>query len=429
MDNFALFASLAGLMAVWSQIRVILDRIRGIFVQRSSLTGQVAITVSDYLYSNTRIWRWGDLLVRSDTAWVRPRHRIMEVAFETASVSPVVSLWRKRPLLFLTPVSPHHGIPTVPDNREMLTLITIRGTLSISDLIREAIEWQSSKETTGKRYYVNHIGGRRNQEQYSGGKSDALMAVTPVSANMIRPGTRYLHWNEGDIGAPCNREPFKSYSLSASTAACRDDFRRWCGLKDWYLERGIPWRRGHLLYGPPGTGKTALVRALAQEADFPVYAYDLSTLGNEEFRDAWRRMQESAPCIALIEDIDGVFHGRKNVLAEQDGMRSSLTFDCLLNAIGGIQTADGVFLVITTNKPELLDEALGKPDDNGMSSRPGRIDRAFLIPLLGEEGRASIIQRICGSFDTDDINATDGMSAAQVTEYAINKALENTWKS
>ena len=34
---------------------------------------------------------------------------------------------------------------------------------------------------------------------------------------------------------------------------------------DWYMEKGIPYRRGYLLYGPPGTGKTSFIQAIAGE--------------------------------------------------------------------------------------------------------------------------------------------------------------------
>lgn len=427
MDNLTLFAGLAGITAVWSQIRSIFDRIRGLFIQRTTLNGHVAYTVTDYLYSQTRVWRWGDAYIRSESTWVRPRARVLEVAYETASSAPVVAFWKRVPLIFYSASHPQ-GLSNVPECSDRITLITLRGTLNVSDLIRDAIDWQSIKETTGRRYRVRHIGGKRESApRNEGGGLSAAPPAVPYGERM-RPGTRYLHWCEDEIGAPRQDDPFKSYALAPATSACREDFKRWCQLKNWYLERGIPWRRGHLLYGPPGTGKTALVRAIAQESDFPVFAFDLSTLDNNQFRDAWNDMQESAPCIALIEDIDGVFQGRTNVLGSQDH-RPSLTFDCLLNAIGGIQTADGVFLVITTNKPDTLDEALGKPTDTGTSSRPGRIDRAFLVPHLDADGRARIIARICGSAEQHDTESTDGMSAAQVTEYAITKALAATWQS
>jgi len=31
----------------------------------------------------------------------------------------------------------------------------------------------------------------------------------------------------------------------------------------WYLDKGVPYRRGYLLYGPPGTGKTSFTEAVA----------------------------------------------------------------------------------------------------------------------------------------------------------------------
>jgi len=32
---------------------------------------------------------------------------------------------------------------------------------------------------------------------------------------------------------------------------------------NWYIDRGIPYRRGYLLYGPPGSGKTSAIMAIA----------------------------------------------------------------------------------------------------------------------------------------------------------------------
>ena len=44
----------------------------------------------------------------------------------------------------------------------------------------------------------------------------------------------------------------------------------------------------------------------------------------------------------------------------------------------GIERADGLCVVITTNRLEKVDRALGRPDErNIMSTRPGRIDRVL----------------------------------------------------
>src|SRR5690606_23489933 len=33
------------------------------------------------------------------------------------------------------------------------------------------------------------------------------------------------------------------------------DITRFFANESWYLQRGVPYRRGYLFYGPPGTGK------------------------------------------------------------------------------------------------------------------------------------------------------------------------------
>ena len=42
-------------------------------------------------------------------------------------------------------------------------------------------------------------------------------------------------------------------------------------------------------------------------------------MGNHELMKAWSEMQMNVPCIALIEDIDNVFHGRENVARKNAG--------------------------------------------------------------------------------------------------------------
>lgn len=420
-------AFLAVLAACWRQVAMVFDRLRGIFVQRTMIRGQVSLSVVQYLFNEARVLRTGDAFIDSTAAWVRPRNRVQEVAYEEAPIKPVVIIWRGRPLVLRRMSETHGSSDAVPmGGQHGIHLYHLRGTVDLKKLTEEALEWYVLKDTTGQRYRVRHAVGRA----YKDGKSTGEPAqAIPLSDSSSTVGRNYLHWSEHDIGAPKAKEPFTSYALGSIASEAREDFRRWLDLKDWYLERGIPWRRGHLLYGQPGTGKTALVRALAQEADMPVFSYDLSSLDNEEFRACWMGMQESAPCIALLEDIDGVFHGRENVLAQVNTTRESLTFDCLLNAIGGIETADGVFVVVTTNRPELLDEALGRPTADGRTTRPGRLDRAYCLPLPSENQRESIIRRIAGEVLPHHLQHTEGMTAAQVTEWAMNLALSKMWKT
>ncbi len=419
LDSLRFFAVLAAVVAFWSHVQSLLGWLRSLVLQRTTLQGDVARCVSDYLYAQARVIRWGDILIGSSTAWVRPLDRVAEVAFEKSPTRPLLAFWHRRPVLFCSPNHPtsNGGLVDIPSTDTILNLTYLRGTVDIVKLTAHALEFSLKRQTTGHRYRVQAIGGK------SRGRGDPLVpqAVGRPQrvSDDIRPGMRFLHWQAEEIGAPTTARPFDAYALSPEAAAAREDFQRWVSLRTWYQQRGIPWRRGHLLHGPPGTGKTALVRALAQEADMPVFAYDLSTLDNAEFREQWQEMQESTPCIALLEDIDGVFHGRENVVRGGE-MQGGLSFDCLLNALGGIQTADGVFVVITTNARATLDTAL---------TRPGRLDREFCLPAPHDDQRAHILRRICGTATPDDLDATAGMTAAQVTEWAISTALHRQWQA
>ena len=136
-------------------------------------------------------------------------------------------------------------------------------------------------------------------------------------------------------------------------------------------------------------------------------------MDNSEFSAAWEGMLDAVPCIALLEDIDAVFHGRANV-----AMENGITFDCLLNTIGGINVSDGVFLILTANEPQLIDGAIA---GNGHASRPGRIDRVFEFSNTDNQARF-ILERIIGECTDEDLTAVSDFTPAQVTEWAVCRA-------
>jgi hypothetical protein len=200
----------------------------------------------------------------------------------------------------------------------------------------------------------------------------------------------------------------------------------WHGLKEWYGQRNIPWKRGWCLYGPPGTGKTALVRAIAEDLDMPLFIYSLGHMLDKDLERSWEDMQAHTPCVALFEDFDTVFHGRENVygkptLADQiagampnaanQGNAATaleigkLSFGCLLNCLDGVDKGGGIFTVVTTNHVDKLDPALGQPRRNPdgsvefISTRPGRIDKAIELGYMEKEDKKCLARRIF--FDDD----------------------------
>lgn len=158
----------------------------------------------------------------------------------------------------------------------------------------------------------------------------------------------------------------------------------------WYADRGIPLRRGYLFHGPPGTGKTSLSFALAGVFGLDIYVMSLLDPSISEQNVMSLFSQLPTRCIILLEDIDtaGVARssdtdegekkaenadGKQNVASldssdsdsDSGQQPTGISLSGLLNAIDGVASHEGRVLVMTTNKPEALDDAL---------IRPGRVD-------------------------------------------------------
>ncbi|MEM6423131.1 MAG: AAA family ATPase, partial [Pseudomonadota bacterium] len=157
------------------------------------------------------------------------------------------------------------------------------------------------------------------------------------------------------------------------------DLRWFQGARDWYAERGVPWRRGYLLYGPPGTGKSSLVRVIASELDLDIATLEIGRpgLGDDDLCEAMSK----APRRSLIamEDIDALFVGR-----ETGEKRVGVSFSGLLNAIDGVAAQEGRPVFMTTNHRERLDPAL---------IRPGRADVHVELGPVGAEVAARLFAR------------------------------------
>lgn len=159
--------------------------------------------------------------------------------------------------------------------------------------------------------------------------------------------------------------------------------------RHYYTSLNIPYRRGYLLHGPPGTGKTSLSVALAGEFGLDLFILDLSAVPNDEVLD--QLFQElPSPSIVLLEDIDVV--GLKERTEDEDEEKKSkkraymkCTLSGLLNALDGVASSEGRILLMTSNQPERLDEAL---------LRPGRVDRKVYFGHVNQHGAEQMFQRM-----------------------------------
>ncbi|MDE2971320.1 MAG: ATP-dependent zinc metalloprotease FtsH [Acidobacteriota bacterium] len=188
--------------------------------------------------------------------------------------------------------------------------------------------------------------------------------------------------------------------------------------------------KGVLLMGPPGTGKTLLARAISGEANVPFFTISGSDfvemfvgVGASRVRDLFEQGKKNAPCIIFIDEIDAVGRQRGAGLGGGHDEREQ-TLNQLLVEMDGFESNDGVILIASTNRPDVLDPAL---------LRPGRFDRRVVVSLPDIKGREGVLKvhsaRIPFEADVDlsiIARGTPGFSGADlanlVNEAALNAA-------
>ena len=226
----------------------------------------------------------------------------------------------------------------------------------------------------------------------------------------------YLGIQYSDIGEEKNKENH-TYYWSPEARKLKEEVSFWKENADWFNQRGIVHRRAALLHGPPGSGKTQMTLQVAKELGLPIKKINLSNMSDKEFENVYNRGPEKC-VIILLEDIDRIFNQSVNVLAETSKVKNLVSFDTLLNTIGGIKRNDGIFLVVTVNDLSRCSPAL---------IRPGRCDVKIEVGSLDEGGRKFIAQNILKDWPIEIDKAVregEGEVAAAFEHRCIERALE-----
>lgn len=218
----------------------------------------------------------------------------------------------------------------------------------------------------------------------------------------------YDRWQRIDERDP---RPLSSVFLPAGVVErVVSDLTAFFGSQRWYIEHGIPWRRGHMYRGTPRSGKTSLICALA--GHFRKNLYLLNLGGPYLTDDSLLGLLSNVPSgsFVLLEDLDAAFNQR----TKSEDAHNKLTFSGLINALDGAGSKDGVVVFMTTNHVERLDAALigaGRVDlsiefKDATADQANRMFCAFFPDADGADGFGEKVEAL-------------GMSMADVQNHLI----------
>jgi len=437
---------ITGITVIWERLQKFISNFFSLFIVKAPLGKELNHAVRYYLSQN---FKEISLLDNSryyvDNIYIKNLKKFLMVLFEETHKKSI--LYRKG-FRFIMMASERD-------------IIFIRGSFNLEKLFSESVKYYNNarevvtiNDEKKNRFFIKYLTGRAtvNYAQIKGEKKsrnsrglhasnnyddDAEGQPTPElksECNLQQThlkGQRFIDYKSSELSYEQEtlKNRMKSLSYPKEVHDYIKEIEYWIKSEEWYTEKGIPWRRGWMIYGKPGTGKTSLIIAIAEYFDLPLCIFDISSMDNEEFRSSWKdTLTYHAPCIILIEDIDIKFNKRESKKRDW-----SVSYDCFLNTISGVECSNGIFLIITTNKENMIDEALGTLVDkkDGMSTRPGRIDRIFELKELDENCRREIAKRILGEDNPKIeiiIKESEGDTGAQFTERCSLIALKEHWK-
>lgn len=415
-------AFIAGIVAVWNYVKAITWRCALFFIEQIEIDDGGIIDQAIRL----RLYREGRISRFRARSFAYNQVRLSDGTSPTLMIEelgrrPFMAWLGWRPLFYqpgaasLVKATTPGGVQTQESGSNpgsfKVKITVVRGSIKLDVWTAEAMATLAKTEETMTSPYVLQWAagndGAQSGTQHSEPSVAGLYCVfTPDLVHGLNGRT---------IGRNSQAKGAADLVLTKEGEELLEEVEVWARSFDWYRSKRIPWKRGWLLYGKPGTGKTSLAMAAAQtiRPGGAVHQLQLAGMTNATFKQRWQNIiSYQAPRVILIEDIDNVFHGRKNVTeaeifahhdATSDGKMSGvlgmaspmlrppppMTFDTLLNALDGADRSEGNLFIVTTNDRSKIDSAL---------SRPGRLDRSVELTHMTREGKQRLCSMILGEW-------------------------------
>jgi transitional endoplasmic reticulum ATPase len=175
--------------------------------------------------------------------------------------------------------------------------------------------------------------------------------------------------------------------------------------------------KGILLYGPPGTGKTLLAKAVASQCGVNFISVKGPELlskwvgeAEKSVREVFKKARQASPCIVTLDEIESLVPKRS--IGDSSGV-SQRVVSQFLSEMDGLEELKGVVVIGTTNRLDLVDEAL---------LRAGRFDFLLEVSKPDEKTRKEIFKiHTKGKPLAEDVNLEN---LAKETEGLVGSDIE-----
>ncbi|KAF7672949.1 hypothetical protein GT037_008900 [Alternaria burnsii] len=239
------------------------------------------------------------------------------------------------------------------------------------------------------------------------------------------------------------------------------------GTEDYYWQNGTLYRRGYMFYGPAGTCKTNLSTAIASHYNFPLCVIDLAGMDDTVLQDKVKNLPPR--CVSFSENIDAAGIVRERTMVPKTDVgdegdetssesestdtwdtepskvkvkkadpkkmntslsqpsRTEVTLSGLFNTLDGPGSREGHIVIVTTNAPDSLNEALHRPGLIDTQVYLGFADRIIagitFTRIFGSDKQVKESQKAVGKLGREfgRLLPSDFFTPAEIQKFCMNR--------